>query len=85
MSRLLIFGAGASRNYSQATHGIKGLRMPLDADFFQMSKKVIEYNPKNMSYPTSLDVEHLLEDLDELFNQGEEYKKNFNETGQRMR
>lgn len=67
MARLLIFGAGASRNYTQGTHGIKELQMPLDSDFFSMAKKVILSEPNNIIYPLSLDIDHLLRDLWELF------------------
>lgn len=64
----MIFGAGASRNYSQATHGVKGLQMPLDSDFFVMAKKAIFSNLKqNMFYPMSLDLEHLADELFHLF------------------
>jgi hypothetical protein len=39
--KLLIIGAGCSRNYSQGTSNIAGLKSPLDNDFFKMAKKVI--------------------------------------------
>lgn len=39
--RLLILGAGCSRNYSQGTSNIEGLESPLDSNFFKMAKKVI--------------------------------------------
>lgn len=42
MPVLYILGAGCSRNYAQSTHGIKGLRSPLNHDFFKMAKLVIE-------------------------------------------
>jgi hypothetical protein len=39
--KLLILGAGCSRNYSQGTSNITGLKSPLDNDFFKMAKKVL--------------------------------------------
>jgi hypothetical protein len=39
--KLLIIGAGCSRNYSQGTSHIEGLESPLDSNFFKMAKKVI--------------------------------------------
>lgn len=53
MPVLYILGAGCSRNYARYTHGIKGLRSPLNHDFFKMAKLVIEntgmkYDPSFM-------------------------------------
>jgi hypothetical protein len=42
MPDLYIIGAGCSKNYSQATHQIKGLESPLNRDFFKMAYRVIE-------------------------------------------
>ena len=42
MPDLYILGAGCSRNYSQATHRIRGLKSPLNRDFFKMASLVIE-------------------------------------------
>jgi hypothetical protein len=39
--KLLILGAGCSRNYSQGTSNITGLESPLDSNFFKMAKKVL--------------------------------------------
>lgn len=39
--KLLIIGAGCSRNYSKGTSNIQGLESPLDSNFFKMAKKVI--------------------------------------------
>lgn len=42
MPNLYILGAGCSRNYSEATHGIRGLESPTNKDFFKMARLVIE-------------------------------------------
>jgi hypothetical protein len=42
MPSLYILGAGCSRNFSQASHGIQGLRSPTNSDFFKMARLVIE-------------------------------------------
>lgn len=42
MPDLYIIGAGCSRNYCQAKHGIRGLKSPLNKDFFKMAYRVIE-------------------------------------------
>jgi hypothetical protein len=42
VSDLYILGAGCSRNYSQSTHRIQGLKSPLNRDFFEMARLVIE-------------------------------------------
>jgi len=42
MPDLYILGAGCSRNFSESTHGIRGLKSPLDTDFFRMGRLVIE-------------------------------------------
>jgi hypothetical protein len=39
--KLLIIGAGCSKNYSQGSSQIQGLASPLDNDFFRMAKKVL--------------------------------------------
>jgi hypothetical protein len=39
--KLLIIGAGCSKNYSQCNSEIQGLECPLDNDFFRMAKKVL--------------------------------------------
>jgi hypothetical protein len=67
MSKLLIFGAGASRNYSQYTHKVKELQMPLDADFFKMVKKIALSKKEYLDYYGYRGFEHVLEDLWELF------------------
>jgi hypothetical protein len=38
---LYIIGAGCSRNYSQSNSEIKGLKSPLNNDFFKMAHRVI--------------------------------------------
>jgi hypothetical protein len=42
MPDLYILGAGCSRNYSEATHGIRGLESPTNGNFFKMARLVIE-------------------------------------------
>jgi hypothetical protein len=39
--KLLIIGAGCSKNYSQGSSEIEGLASPTDNDFFRMAKKVL--------------------------------------------
>jgi hypothetical protein len=39
---LYILGAGSSRNYSESTNHINGLKSPLNSDFFKMARRVIE-------------------------------------------
>jgi len=67
MSKLLIFGAGASRNYSQAIHGIEGLQMPLDRDFFSMFKKIVVSGFEYSDYYRYKQTQKLLEDIWDLF------------------
>ena len=42
MPVLYILGAGCSRNYSQSSQRIRGLKSPLNRDFFKMARLVIE-------------------------------------------
>jgi hypothetical protein len=42
MPNLYIIGAGCSKNFTQATHGIRGLESPTNGDFFKMARRVIE-------------------------------------------
>jgi len=39
---MYILGAGCSLNYTESTHGIRGLRSPRNDDFFRMARLVIE-------------------------------------------
>lgn len=65
MSKLLIIGAGCSRNYSQGTSNVAGLASPLDNDFFQMAKKIIL---QRVIDPTLLPmIELLVDDLRRLY------------------
>ena len=65
MSKLLIIGAGCSRNYSQGTSNVAGLSSPLDSDFFQMAKKIIL---QGFIDPTLLPmIELLVDDLRRLY------------------
>lgn len=42
MPDLYILGAGCSRNYSEATHNIRGLESPTNGNFFKMARLAIE-------------------------------------------
>lgn len=44
MRTLFLIGAGCSKNYSEATHGIDGLESPLNRDFFEKAKLVIGHD-----------------------------------------
>ena len=61
MSNLYVLGAGCSRNYSQSKHRIKGLKSPLNRDFFKMARLVIE-NTGMRSDPL------FMEEIDVLIN-----------------
>jgi hypothetical protein len=41
---LFLIGAGCSRNYPEADHGIVGLESPLNRDFFDKAKLVIDHD-----------------------------------------
>ena len=65
MAKVLIIGAGCSKNYSQGTSNITGLSSPLDKDFFQMAKKVILHHQID---PNLLQlIEQLVDDLRRLY------------------
>lgn len=41
MKTVFLTGAGCTRNYRQASHGIQDLQPPLNSDFFAMARKVV--------------------------------------------
>jgi hypothetical protein len=65
MSKLLIIGAGCSRNYSQSNSTITGLESPLDSDFFRMAKKVILHGLIDPALMGMIDL--LIDDLRRLY------------------
>lgn len=67
MPNLYIIGAGCSRNYSQSKHRIKGLRSPLNTDFFKMAHRVIENTGmKNDSFFTE-EIRNLIATIAPLY------------------
>ena len=65
MSKLLIIGAGCSRNYSESTSTIPGLASPLDNDFFQMAKKVMLHDGIDRALLPMIEL--LIDDLRRLY------------------
>jgi hypothetical protein len=65
MSKLLIIGAGCSRNYSQSISTMTGLESPLDSDFFRMAKKVILHGLIDPNLMQMIDL--LIDDLRRLY------------------
>ena len=63
--KLLIIGAGCSRNYSQGTSNIAGLESPLDKDFFKMAKKVILHS--RLERNLDILIEGLVHNLHRLY------------------
>ena len=59
MPNLYILGAGCSRNFAEARHGIRGLRSPTDRDFFKMARLVVEHTGMR-SDPVFMDAIDLL-------------------------
>ena len=65
MSKLLIIGAGCSRNYSQGTSNVAGLASPLDNDFFHMAKKIILQDFIDATFLPMIEL--LVDDLRRLY------------------
>jgi NAD-dependent SIR2 family protein deacetylase len=65
MTKIFILGAGCSKNYSQGTTNIPGLKCPVDRDFFAMAKKVIINKITDPLFDAQLN--HLLKDINEMF------------------
>jgi hypothetical protein len=65
MAKILLIGAGCSRNYSESTSGINGLSSPLDGNFFQMAKKVILQEGIEPNF--RIMIEGIIHDLQRLY------------------
>ena len=71
MAQLYILGAGASRNYSQPKHGIRGLKSPLNNDFFRMAKRVIDNTGMREELPFFDEVEVLIKTVAPMYGSKE--------------
>lgn len=67
MATLYIIGAGCSRNYDQCVSPVRGLKPPLNRDFFKMAKKVIDHYGLSTMYSPIMGLDHLLRDISELY------------------
>lgn len=70
MTTLYVLGAGCSRNYTQSTSTVPRLKPPLNNDFFQMAKRVIEHYPQLVGPSGVLGIHgwgHFVEDLSSLY------------------
>jgi hypothetical protein len=68
MTVLYILGAGCSRNYDQYDGPISNLKPPLNADFFQVAKKIIDHH--GLALPI-IGLDHLIRNLNRLYGYGE--------------
>lgn len=62
--RILIIGAGCSRNYSEGYNN-KVLKSPLDSDFFQIARKVILQN--KIDAHSATEIQGVVNDLHRLY------------------
>ncbi len=68
MPTLYIIGAGCSKNFTEATHGIRGLKSPTNGDFFKMARRVI-LNTGMRSDPLFRgEIEHLIKTIAPLYS-----------------
>lgn len=68
---LYIIGAGCSRNYDECTSPVPDLRPPLNKDFFQMAKKIIDfYGLVNMFGPIP-GLDHFTRNLNKMYGYGD--------------
>jgi hypothetical protein len=67
MTILYIIGAGCSRNYDQGISPVRGLKPPLNKDFFKMARKVIDHYGLFNMYSPIMGLDHLIEDITELY------------------
>lgn len=67
MPVLFVLGAGCSRNYAQSIHRIRGLRSPLNHDFFKMAKLVIENTGMISDQSFMEDIELLIRTIAPLY------------------
>lgn len=67
MAKLYIIGAGSSKNYEQSRSPVPGLEVPVNNDFFEMAKKVIDhYNLAHMVSPI-IGLNHFIGNINRLF------------------
>lgn len=71
MVDLYILGAGCSRNYSQSTHQIQGLKSPLNRDFFRMARLVIENTGMKSDTLFMEEIETLIKTIAPLYGSNE--------------
>jgi hypothetical protein len=69
MPDLYIIGAGCSRNYSQSKCNIKGLKSPLNKDFFKMARRVIENTGMKHDLYFMDEVNNLISTIAPLYGQ----------------
>ncbi len=81
MADLYIIGAGASKNYTQSDHGIRGLVSPVDRDFFKMARRVLR-NTARRADPIFLeDIEALMRSVDPSVSADRDNFRIFNRRG----
>lgn len=67
MATLYIIGAGCSNNYDECVSPVRGLKPPLNKDFFKMARKVIDHYGLCNMYSPIMGLDHLLRDINELY------------------
>jgi hypothetical protein len=71
MADLYILGAGCSRNYAQYDGPVVGLEPPLNADFFQMARRIVNYYKLERRI---VGLSQLLDQLSLLYGRGKRRK-----------
>jgi hypothetical protein len=71
MTVLYILGAGCSRNYDQYDGPISNLSPPLNSDFFQVAKKIIDHYGLAAWLGPIIGLDHLIRNLNRLYGYGD--------------
>lgn len=71
MAALYIIGAGCSKNYSECTSPVPGLEPPLNADFFKMAKKVIDFYDLTSMHGPVIGLDYFTRHLNRMYGYGD--------------
>jgi len=71
MKTLYILGAGASRNYDQGVSPVPDLKVPLNYDFFENAKKIIDYYKLAHMLGPIGGLDHFIRNINRLYGYGD--------------
>jgi len=71
MVTLYIIGAGCSRNYEQCQSPVPRLQPPVNADFFKMAKKIVDFYDLSHMFGPIPGLDHFTRNLNRLYGYGE--------------